>query len=97
MFVKSNLHSYKDDNLNSSSFLESIWCRISLTNKDRLQFGIVYCSPNSTNDNFQNLCPLLTQAANTGVSSHLLIVGDFNMPYINWSTLCAKKNIEQWL
>ena len=91
IFVKSDLHSYKDDNLNSSSFLESIWCRISLTNKDCLLFGVVYRSPNSTNDNFQNLCSLLTQAANTGVS-HLLIVGDFNMPHINWSTLCATSN-----
>jgi len=51
----------------------------------------VYRFPNSTNDNFQNLYSLLTQAANTGVS-HLLIVGDFNMPHINWSTLCATSN-----
>ena len=91
IFVKLDLHFYKDDILNSSSFLESIWCRIPLTNKDSLLFGIVYRSPNSTNDNLQNLCYLLTQAANTG-ASHLLIIGDFNMPHINWSTLCATLN-----
>jgi len=30
IFVKSDLQAYKDDALSSSSFLESVWCRISL-------------------------------------------------------------------
>ena len=91
IFVKSDLQAYKDDALSSSSFLESIWCRISLTNKDCLLFGVVYRSPNSNIDNFNNLRSLLTQATNTGVS-HLLIAGDFNMPHINWNTLSTTSN-----
>ena len=91
IFVKSDLQAYKDDALSSSSFLESIWCRVSLTNKDCLLFGVVYHSPNSNIDNFNNLCSLLTQATNTGVS-HLLIAGDFNMPHINWNTLTTTSN-----
>jgi len=47
---------------------------------------VIYHSPNSDSLNFDQLCSLLTQAVNIG-SSHLLIVGDFNMPYINWTLL----------
>jgi len=36
--------------------------------------------------NFDQLCSLLTQAMNIGVS-HPLVVGGFNMPYINWTSL----------
>ena len=73
---------YQDNILSSNLFSESIWCRIPLTNKDCLLFGLIYRSPNSDIGNFSNLCSLLTQAINTGVY-HLLIVGDFNMPHIN--------------
>ena len=90
IFVKSDLHSYKDDILNSSSFLESLWCRISLTNKDCLLFGVVYRSPNSTNDNIQNLCSLLTQAV-----SHLLYCWRFQ--YASYKLEYIVCNIEQWL
>ena len=71
--------------------MESIWCRIFLTNKDCLLFGVVYRSPNNNIDNSNNLFSLLTQATNTGVS-HLLIAGDFNMPHINWNTLSTTSN-----
>ena len=85
IFVNSALCAFQDDTLSSSLFSESIWCWIPLANKDYLLFGVKYHSPNSDISNFNSLCSLLTQAANTGVS-HLLIAGDFNMPHINWST-----------
>ena len=74
-----NLDLCQNDILSSNLFSESIWCLISLVNGDCLLFGLIYRSPNSDIDNFNNSCSLLTQATNTGVS-HLLIVGDFNMP-----------------
>ena len=86
-----DLCAYQDNILSFSLFSESIWCRIPLTNKDCLLFGLIYCSPNSDIGNFNNLCSLHTQAINIGVY-HLLIVGDFNMPHINWNTLCVTSN-----
>ena len=85
-FVNSDLRAYQDDILSSNLFSESIWCRIPLANGDCLLYGVIYCSLDSDIGNFNNLCSLLTQATNTGVS-YLLIVGDFNMPHINWNTL----------
>ena len=78
IFVNSDLHAYQDDILSSNLYSESIWCRISLANADYLLVSLIYRSPNSDIGNFNNLCSLLTQATNTGVS-HLLIVEDFNM------------------
>ena len=57
-----------------------------LSGNDCLLLGVIYHSPNSDSLNFDHLCSLLTQAVDTGVS-HLLVVGDFNMPYINWTSL----------
>ena len=91
IFVNSALCAFQDDTLSSNVFSESIWCRIPLANKDCLLFGVIYRSPNSDISNFNSLCSLLTQAANTGVS-HLLIAGDFNMPHINWSTRSVTSN-----
>ena len=91
IFVNSDLYAFRDDILSSSLFSESIWCRIPLANKDCLLLGVIYRSPNSDIDNFNNLCSLLTQAVNTGVS-HLLIAGDFNMPHINWNTFSVTSN-----
>ena len=86
-----DLCAYQDDILSSNLFSESIWCWIPLTNKDCLLFGLIYRSPNSDIGNFNNLCSLHTQAINIGVY-HLLIVGDFNMPHINWNTLSITSN-----
>jgi len=86
IFVNSNMPANKDDALCSSVYSESIWCRIPLSGNDCLLLGVIYHSPNSDSLNFDHLCSLLKQAVDTGVS-HLLIVGDFNMPSINWTSL----------
>ena len=91
IFINSALGAFQDDTLSSSLFSESIWCWIPLANKNCLLFGVIYRSPNSDISNFDNLCSLLTQAVNTGVS-HLLVAGDFNMPHINWSTRSVTSN-----
>jgi len=86
IFVNSNIPAFKDDVLCSSVYSESIWCRIPLSGNDCLLLGVIYHSPNCDSLNFDHLCSLLKQAVDTGVS-HLLIVGDFNMPSINWTSL----------
>jgi len=86
IFVNSNIPAYKDDDLCSSVYSESIWCRIPLSGNDCLLLGVIYHSPNRDSLNFDHLYSLLKQAVDTGVS-RLLIVGDFNMPSINWTSL----------
>ena len=77
--------------LSSNLFSESIWCQIPLANGDCLPYGLIYRSPDSDIGNFNNLCSLLTQTTNTGVS-HLLIVGDFNMS-LEYTYISVTSNI----
>ena len=45
--------------------------------------SVIYHSPNNDSLNFDLLCSLLTHAVDIGV----LVVCDFNAPYINWTSL----------
>ena len=66
-------------------FKESVWCKIQLQNHDSLILGCLYRSPNSNDDNNQALEDLLKNISNRQ-ESHKLLLGDFNMPEINWES-----------
>ena len=65
--------------------LEHLWVRISLRGSDSLLIGCLYRSPSS--DPGECTCQLrqLFQQASSQ-STHLVIVGDFNFPHIDWET-----------
>ena len=74
-----------------STFKEHLWTSISLNNKDNLLIGNIYRSPSS--DKFtstKELCELINCVNNTK-PSHLLIVGDFNYPNIDWNRGCLTR------
>ena len=65
------------------SVIEQVWLKISLRGSDCLLIGCMYRSPSCDPD--ESVCQLrliLQQAAM--MSSHLVIVGDFNIPQIDW-------------
>ena len=64
----------------TTDFKESVWCEIPLKSKDRLVIGCIYRSPNSTQDNNDKLNKVLRDL----YRSHVLIVGDFNYPELDW-------------
>ena len=66
-------------------FKESVWCKIQLQNHDSLILSCLYRSPNSNDDNNQALEDLLKNISNRR-ESHKLLLGDFNMPEINWES-----------
>ena len=68
--------------------LDVIWCEIRLYRGDKLLVGCVYRSPNSTNENNALLLELLKAAIN-GRHSHVVIMGDFNYPEIDWVRECS--------
>ena len=60
-----------------------VQCEIQLRNNDRLTVGLFYRSPNSTeqqNDLFYETFEKMSQVK----SSHILIMGDFNYPLVDW-------------
>ena len=63
--------------------LDTVWCEISLQQKDNLIVGVCYRSPNST----ENYCELLNKQIKMVCETnptHLCIMGDFNYKEINW-------------
>lgn len=84
IYYKSNLTVELCNNLNKSCFQESCWCFVTLSNNEKLLIGGIYHSPSSTRNNTNRLIELINNATNE-MFQHILILGDFNFPTINWS------------
>ena len=69
----------------NQSVIENVWVTLSLQGGNSLLIGCLYRSPSgSTEDSVQQLEQLIRQVCATS-HSHLVVVGDFNLPQINWS------------
>jgi hypothetical protein len=67
-----------------TNFQENLFVKIKLSQTDKLLVGLVYISPaNRTSEYSGKLCSLISEATNKGYS-HILIMGDFNYPEIDW-------------
>ena len=73
--------------LQNDDTVESVWCEIPLSNQSKLLVGTVYRSPNSTEENNTALNKLISNI--TTRRSQVLMMGDFNLPEINWDDLTA--------
>ena len=69
----------------ANSFSEQLWVRVRLRGGDALTAGCIYRSPNSSVENTMELCKLLEEASASS-TTHLLIVGDFNLSDIDWDS-----------
>ena len=68
---------------------EGVWCEIDLLNSDKLLIGCVYRSPNIDDQGNQAFISMLNTMCERNNYSHYLILGDFNLPNIDWSTWSA--------
>ena len=66
-------------------FNEAQFCTLKFKGKNTLLIGSFYRSPSSTTENNDNLNKLLDKI-NEKNFSHVLLLGDFNYPRINWET-----------
>ncbi len=82
LYVSNNLI-VEETKFNTNSN-ENVWCTLILKENDKLLLGCIYRSPTYNNVNTQTLCNLF-QEVNDKNPSHILIVGDFNYPEIDWS------------
>ena len=68
-----------------TQYTESTWIKIKLRGEESLLIGCVYRSPQSTPANNEQLRNLIKNA-NQDNPTHLMIVGDFNYPGIDWNS-----------
>ena len=76
-----------------------MWCQVKDDNVDII-VGICYRSPASGEANNNQLLDLLNQACNFGRNKHLLIMGDFNYPNINFNDStagCDKTTVNRFI
>ena len=71
-------------------FEESVWAQIKLNNNDMLLLGCIYKSPSSSPENLDELNKLLITISKEKKFSHIMVMGDFNFPKIDWKNWLTK-------
>ena len=83
LYVKDTLNHSACPIFDNVAFDCSSWCIVLLSDGKRLLIGVIYRSPNSTEDNNMKMLDILRIASATKVD-YLMVCGDFNLPKINW-------------
>ena len=76
----------------TATFEECVWAEVRLAGKDKILIECIYRSPNNSDINNEKLCQLIGKI-NEANASHILMMGDFNYPHIDWvgdSKICGK-------
>ena len=59
LYMEKQLNAQACGQLNNTAFRESVWCQFESDNKEKCLIGCIYRSPNSTEENTQELCNIL--------------------------------------
>ena len=83
LYIRSDLQASVSQELTDFRFSECVWCTVKL-NMGQLLLGVCYRSPSSSTSNNDTLLRLLDRATSVGSASHIMIMGDFNCPAIDY-------------
>jgi len=83
IYIRSDLHAQKHEQLSYAQFHEYLFCSVSLPSLQHVLVRVVYQSPNSSETNDLELWRFINAAAETALDSSHLITGDFN--WSSWS------------
>ena len=84
MYIKKSIESSLCTDLMHEEFNESLWCTVR-TEVGTILVGLCYRSPASTSRNNDKLLELFRASVKQPRIKHVLIIGDFNYPDINYS------------
>ena len=93
VYVKTELQAVEVECGNG--FKESVWIKINLRGSDKLLVGCIYKSPSSNEENLRLLNDMIRNINVNDVYSHVLILGDFNFPDIDWSSWSSRDSRSQ--
>jgi len=83
-YVHNSLYSLPCSAFNNLEISDSTWCANNLNNSDIFLLGLIYQSPNSSLSNAEKLIQVLPNLQQLQRHTHLLLMGDFNFPNIDW-------------
>ena len=72
-----------------TNYCDVLWLTIPLHSSDMLLIGLVYRSPSCCTLESEQLLQHLSEVTDKHDASHVLLLGDFNAPSINWSRMSA--------
>jgi len=78
----------------NNEFTDQVWCKVTIRNGEDLLLGVCYRSPNpqfSDKDNNNALCKMIEEVHDKAV----ILMGDFNYPDIDWSSLQGQSRESQ--
>jgi len=94
LYIENTLQSVECDELNSK-LCESIWCKIYVDKSDYFIVGVCYRTQDVDEEEVNLLFDSIKLACD--MNNSILIIGDFNYPDINWSSLTAHSSGHKFL
>ena len=95
LYISDNIEQRVCRPLNSDNFESSTWCWIIEKNGKKILVGSVYRSTSSTAENNKRLISQIEKANEIAGDNRLLILGDFNLPKIDWVNNELKEGYEE--
>ena len=74
-----------------TNYEETIFVELKINQRDKLLIGCFYRSDSGTEENNSNLRNMINEACSMSYT-HLLFMGDFNYPDINWANWTSKSD-----
>ena len=71
--------------VDSNGFEDSVWALINAGSDNKILVGNIYRSSNISEENNSKLLELLALAKQQAKITHLLVMGDFNMPEVDYN------------
>ncbi len=94
VYIKNHLNPVEPRSIKTEAVLEAVAVEIKLRGADKQLIMAVYRSPNSPPDNNSKLHEMI-QSLNQSNYSHILLLGDFNYPELEWSSGASLGNCSQ--
>ena len=91
LYVRNNVEQRVCRALNTHKCESSAWCWVIEKGGKKILVGSVYRSPNSTRENDKLLLKQIEHANEIAGDNRILILGDFNVPGIDWSDMDTKQ------
>jgi len=84
LYIHESLISIPCLELEHNDFEDSVWSIIKLESGAKLLVGAIYRSTGSNDTNNENLLKVLDKASKVKGVDYVLIMGDFNLPHIDF-------------
>ena len=88
LYVRDCFNAYYATELNDFQN-ESLWIRIQMSQTRSMLVGVCYKSPTAKDEEVKSMYEAIEKAS----SCHSMILGDFNCPSIDWSTLHCDSSV----